>query len=360
MRAVSLFAAALLATTMLAAGPAMAKSLVYCSEGSPENFTPQINTTGTSLDAARGVYQSTGASSSAARPTWFPASPRNTTSPTTARRSPSICGRASSSTPTSDFKPTRDFNADDVLFSFNRQWKDDHPYHKVSGGAYDYFNDMDMPELLKSIDKIDDYTVKFTLKEPNAPILANLAMDFATILSAEYADYLMKAGTPEKFDQEPVGTGPFQFVNYQKDAVIRYKAFPDYWGGKAKIDDLVFAITPDADGALGQAQGERMPGDDRDPNPADLAAMKANDKRQPSLAAGPQRRLSRRSTSEAALRQEGSSPGDDHGDRQGGDPQGRLSGRRPVGQEPRSRRPSGPTTTRSRITSMTPTRPRRC
>ena len=79
------------------------------------------------------------------------------------------------------FKPTRDFNADDVLFSFNRQWKEDHPYHKVSGGAYDYFNDMGMPDLLESIEKKDDYTVVFKLKEPNAPILANLAMDFATI-----------------------------------------------------------------------------------------------------------------------------------------------------------------------------------
>src|SRR3954470_15477004 len=56
MRAVSLFAAALLATTMLAAGPAEAKTLVYCSEGSPENFNPQINTTGTSFDAALPVY----------------------------------------------------------------------------------------------------------------------------------------------------------------------------------------------------------------------------------------------------------------------------------------------------------------
>ena len=92
------------------------------------------------------------------------------------------------------FKPTRDFNADDVLFSFNRQWKDDHPYHKVSGGAYDYFNDMGMPDLLESIEKKDDYTVVFKLKEPNAPILANLAMDFATIMSAEYADQMMKAG----------------------------------------------------------------------------------------------------------------------------------------------------------------------
>ena len=40
----------------LGAGVASAKTLVYCSEGSPENFTPPINTTGTSFDAARPVY----------------------------------------------------------------------------------------------------------------------------------------------------------------------------------------------------------------------------------------------------------------------------------------------------------------
>ena len=80
-----------------------------------------------------------------------------------------------------DFKPTRDFNADDVLFSFNRQWKPDNPYYKVSGGKYDYFNDMDMPSLLDTIEKKDDYTVVFQLKTPNVAILANLAMDFASI-----------------------------------------------------------------------------------------------------------------------------------------------------------------------------------
>ena len=146
-----------------------------------------------------------------------------------------------------------------MLFSFNRQWKDDNPYHKVSGGAYDYFNDMDMPKLLKSIDKVDDYTVVMTLKKPNVAILANLAMDFTTILSAEYADFLLKKGTPEKFDQEPVGTGPFSFVAYQKDAVIRFKANPDYWGDKPLIDDLVFAITPDPTARYAKLKG-RMPG----------------------------------------------------------------------------------------------------
>ena len=56
----------------------------------------------------------------------------------------------------------------------------------------------------------------------------------------------MKKGTPEQFDQVPVGTGPFSFVAYQKDAVIRYKANKDYYGEKPLVDDLVFAITPDA------------------------------------------------------------------------------------------------------------------
>ncbi len=64
-------------------------------------------------------------------------------------------------------------------------------------------------------------------------ILANLAMDFGTIQSAEYADFLMKKGKPEQFDQVPVGTGPFTFVSYQKDAVIRFKAQPELLGRQA-------------------------------------------------------------------------------------------------------------------------------
>ena len=144
-----------------------------------------------------------------------------------------------------NFKPTRDFNADDVLFSFERQWKADHPYARVSGGKYDYFGDMDMPKLLEAIEKVDAYTVRMKLKEPNVPMLANLAMDFASIHSAEYASMLDKAGKKEQFDQVPVGTGPFSFVTYQKDAVIRFKANKAYWGEKALVDDLVYAITPD-------------------------------------------------------------------------------------------------------------------
>ncbi len=230
---------------VLVASPVAAKTLVYCSEGSPENFQPAINTTGTSFDAARPVYS---------RLTEFK---RGTVEvgPGLAE-SWDITDGGKSVTfhlrknvkfhSQKEFKPSRDFNADDVLFSFNRQWKPDNPYYKIGAGKYDYFNDMDMPSLLDTIEKKDDYTVVFHLKTPNVAILANLAMDFAAISSAEYADFLLKKGTPEQIDQVPVGTGPFSFVVYQKDAVIRFKKNPDYFGEKALVDDLVFAITPDA------------------------------------------------------------------------------------------------------------------
>ena len=52
------------------------------------------------------------------------------------------------------------------------------------------------------------------LNQPEAPFIANLAMDFASIMSAEQADKLLKQGAPEKLDRMPVGTGPFQMVQY--------------------------------------------------------------------------------------------------------------------------------------------------
>ena len=60
------------------------------------------------------------------------------------------------------FTPTRDFNADDVIFSFERQLDPNHPYHKVSGGTYEYFPAWAWRDLIKSVEKVDDHTVHFT------------------------------------------------------------------------------------------------------------------------------------------------------------------------------------------------------
>ena len=70
-------------------------------------------------------------------------------------------------------------------------------------------------------------------------------MDFAAIHSKEYMDAMLKAGTPEQVDQVPIGTGPFIFSSYEKDAAIVYKANANYFRGKQPIDNLVFSITPD-------------------------------------------------------------------------------------------------------------------
>ena len=233
-----------MALALAAASVSHAKTLVYCSEGSPENFTPAINTTGTSFDAARPVYdqltlfeRGTTTVIPGLAESWK-LEENGTLITLNLRKGVKFHSNA-------NFKPSRDFNADDVLWTFNRQWKGEHPFAKISGGKYDYFADMDMAKLLKSVEKINDYTIKITLNEPNAPIMANLAMDFMTIHSAEYAESLMKLGKLELMDQQPIGTGPFSFVTYQKDAVIRFKKNADYWGEKALVDDLVYAITPD-------------------------------------------------------------------------------------------------------------------
>ena len=268
-----LLGAAVGAALAFAAQGAMAKTLVYCSEGSPEGFNPAFYTSGTTFDAtSRNVFNK------------LVEFERGTT-----KIGPSLAEKWEISADgleytfhlrkgvkwqtTEKFKPTRDFNADDVVFTFKRQLLKDHPYHAVSNASYEYFDGMSMPALLKDIVKVDDYTVKFLLNRPEAPMIANLGMDFASIQSAEYADAMMKAGTPEAVDNFPVGTGPFQLVAYQKDAIIRYKANPDYWAGKAKIDNLIFAITPDASvryQKLKAGECHIMPY----PNPADLAEMK--------------------------------------------------------------------------------------
>lgn len=243
------FARATLALAAALAIPALqAKTLVYCSEGSPENFTPALNTTGTSFDAARPVYDKLTQFARGSTQVEPGLAESWTVSPDGKVFTFKLRKGVKFHSGVNGFKPTRELNADDVVFSFERQWKADHPYAKVSGGKYDYFADMGLPDDLQSIEKIDPHTVKITLKRANVTMLANLAMDFASIHSAEYADMLAKANKKEQFDQFPVGTGAFSFVTYQKDAVIRYKAHKEHWAAPAEralVDDLVFAITPD-------------------------------------------------------------------------------------------------------------------
>ena len=251
---------------------AEAKTLIFCSEGSPEGFNPQLFTAGTKFDASsrqifnRLIEPERGTTNlQPALAESYTVSDDGLTY--TFKLRPEVKWQT-----TDGFTPSRDLNADDVIFSITRQLDPNHPYHKVSGGSYEYFQGSGLPELIKSVEKVDDLTVRFVLNQPDATFAPLLSQDFAVIMSAEYADQMMQAGTPEQFDLNPVGTGPFQLVAYQRDAAIRYKAHPDYWAGKAPIDNLVFAITPDA-----SVRWQKVKAGEchltLQPNPADLPSM---------------------------------------------------------------------------------------
>ncbi len=224
-----------------------AKTLVFCSEASPEGFNPQFFTTGVTSDASsvqiynRLVQFETGTTKivPGLAESWIE-SDGGLIYTFKLRKGVKFHSNAK-------FKPTRDFNADDVLFSYNRMADPKHPFRTVTPGqTYAYFEDMGMDKIVAKLEKVDDYTVRFHLKHPEAPFIANIAMDFMSVLSAEYAEKMKAAGTPEVIDRDPIGTGPFQFVSYQKDATIRYSAFDQYWNGRPKLDKLIFSITTDA------------------------------------------------------------------------------------------------------------------
>ncbi|WP_373767366.1 ABC transporter substrate-binding protein [Glaesserella sp.] len=253
---------------------AESKTFTYCIEASPAYLNPQIGTDGATLDVGQAIYN---------RLVDFEAGTTNLVPSLAERWEISEDGKSYifylrkgvKFHANKAFTPSREFNADDVLFSINRQLDPNNPYYKVSGGNYEFFLGMDMQNIIDKVEKLDDYRVKISLKQPNAPFLANLAMDFAAIFSAEYADAMLKAGTPEKVDTAPIGTGAFQFHSYQKDANVRFTSFEEYWQGKAKIDRLVFTVTPDATVRLAKLQNnecQAMPY----PNPADIKALQTD------------------------------------------------------------------------------------
>ena len=86
------------------------------------------------------------------------------------------------------------------------------------------------------------YTVRITLTRPFAPFLASLAMFPVSIVSERAVKK-----SRERFEENPVGTGPFKFVRWdRKNGIITLEAFEKYWGGAPRIQRLVFKRIRDA------------------------------------------------------------------------------------------------------------------
>ncbi|HWT69392.1 MAG TPA: ABC transporter substrate-binding protein [Pseudomonas sp.] len=238
----------LVGASLLASAPfaQAATNLVFCSEGSPAGFDPGQYTTGTDFDASAETmfnrltqFERGGTAVIPGLATSWDVSADGLTYTFHLRE-----GVKFHTTPY--FKPTREFNADDVLFTFNRMINKDDPFRKAYPTEFPYFTDMGMDTNITKIEKVDDKTVKFTLKDVDAAFIQNMAMSFASVQSAEYAAQLLKDGKAADINQKPVGTGPFVFKSYQKDSNIRYTGNKDYWKPEdVKVDNLIFAITTD-------------------------------------------------------------------------------------------------------------------
>ena len=278
-RAIAAVAAAFLA--LLAAAPASAKTLVYCSEGSPENFNPMINTTGTTFDANQPIYNrlvefkpGTTEVAPGLAESWDVSEDGKTF---TFHLRHNVKWQSNK-----NFKPTRDFNADDVLFSFERQWKDSNPYHKVSGGGYDYFGDMGMQQAARHRStRSIDYTVTIHAERAERAVPGRpgdgLRLDPVEGIRRRAAEGRQaRADRPGADRHRPVRAGR-STRRTPPSAIAR---FAGYWGPQAEARRAGVRDHQGPGGAAGQAARQRVPGDGVYPNPADLPAIKADPKLQ--------------------------------------------------------------------------------
>ncbi|NQZ83113.1 MAG: ABC transporter substrate-binding protein [Colwellia sp.] len=226
------------------------KSIIYCSEGSPESFNPQTVTSGVTIDATSNQLYNRLITFQSEDNSIAPSIAKSWHVTRDGKKLTFYLRKDVSFHSTKYFTPTRKLNADDVLFSFNRILDSNHEFHNVSGGKYPFFQSVEFSKLVEHLEKINDYTIRFTLKHADSSILANLATDFAVILSAEYAEQLTKLGIQQQIDILPIGTGPFKLKEYRAGSFIRYIAHQEYWQKNKTIEQLVFDITPSNTGRL--------------------------------------------------------------------------------------------------------------
>ncbi|APZ41798.1 ABC transporter substrate-binding protein [Acidihalobacter ferrooxydans] len=129
------------------------------------------------------------------------------------------------------FQDGTPFNAEAVKFNFDRMLDKNDPYHKLTGPfplAF-FFSDVDKVTVL------GPYKVQFTLKKPYAPFLSNLAYPTGLIVSPTA---VKKYG--KNYGSHPVGTGPFEFVEWDRNNKVVLKRNPHYWNGEPALKTVIF------------------------------------------------------------------------------------------------------------------------
>lgn len=138
------------------------------------------------------------------------------------------------------FHDGTDFNAEAVVKNFER-WAngdaDRFPYYNSMFGGFKG----DEGHVIESVVADGNHTVLITLKRPQAPFLKNIAMSMFAIASPD----AFEKGD-DQFERNPVGTGPFKFVEWKANETITLEKFGDYWQkGLPKLNKVIFKSIPD-------------------------------------------------------------------------------------------------------------------
>ena len=134
------------------------------------------------------------------------------------------------------FHDGSDFDAESVVFNFERMLDEAHPYHDTGPFPLSFFF-----SAIEEVEALDSHTVEFTLNEPFAPFLSNLA--YPTGLIASPAAIQEHGGD---FGRNPSGTGAFRFEEWQSNTRVVVTRNADYWDGAPELEAVVFRPITDA------------------------------------------------------------------------------------------------------------------
>jgi peptide/nickel transport system substrate-binding protein len=266
-RAVLLVTAVLLVAM---AGPALAQTFVFGMQGEPVSFDPAIITDGISAWTTNQVYDPL---------VRYKGSTTEIQAALAEKWSASADGKVWTLEIRKGvkFHDGESLDAAAVVWNIERWWKEKHPQHEnqvKAGQTFEYwegqFEGFDDKSIVSKVEAVGSHTVRVTLKQPQAPFLANLGIFSFGIASPKSVE---KWGL--EFGKHPVGTGAFKFVEWKPNQEVVLEANPDYWGQKAKIKRLVFRNIKDNSQRLAALKAGEIHGMEG-LNPDDVKVVRAD------------------------------------------------------------------------------------